>query len=329
MKEVVKERAPDSIDTLVQQTESPFTVEVLHFPLPAKFRIPQIEAFDGAKDPVDHLNTYKNQMELHGYQDPVRCRAFAITLKGPDLAWFNRLPLLSVSLFRELSIVFVSHFIGARTYRKPNYHLLTIKQSLQESLRSYVQRFNVESLKVDIPDEKFPISAFIAGLGVQSKDLMFSISKNPQASMAEVLAKAEKYINGKEALISKKGNSSTHKEKSRTDKRQGRSPKRQRDRERSPNIERERSPKRRGNLRDRLGPPQPELRQWYSPRRFTPLTVAVSQVLCEVQHEHFLRWSPQMRSNPAKRDNTKYCEFHTGIERLIAYNSGRPQCPSA
>ena len=68
MKEVVKGRAPDSMDTLVQQTESPFTAEVLHFPLPDKFRMPQIEAFDGAKDPVDHLNTYKNQMELHGYR---------------------------------------------------------------------------------------------------------------------------------------------------------------------------------------------------------------------------------------------------------------------
>ena len=92
MKEVVKGRTTDSMDTLVQQTESPFTAEVLHFPLPAKFRMPQVEAFDGARDPVDHLNTYKNQMELHGYQDPVRCRVFAITLKGLALAWFNRLP---------------------------------------------------------------------------------------------------------------------------------------------------------------------------------------------------------------------------------------------
>ena len=215
MKEVVKGRAPDSMDTLVQQTESPFTAKVLHFPLPAKFRMPQIEAFDDAKDPVDHLNTYKNQMELHGYQDPVRCRAFTITLKGPALAWFNRLPPSSISSFRELSIAFVSYFIGARTYRKPSYHLLTIKQSSQESLRSYVQRFNVESLKVDIPDEKFAITAFIAGLGLQSKDLMFFISKNPQASMTEVLAKAEKYINGEEALISKKASSSTHKKKKR------------------------------------------------------------------------------------------------------------------
>ena len=60
MKEVVKGRAPDSKDTLVQQTESPFTAEVLHFPLPAKFQMPQIKAFDETKDPVDHLNTYKN-----------------------------------------------------------------------------------------------------------------------------------------------------------------------------------------------------------------------------------------------------------------------------
>ena len=214
VKEVVRERAPDTMDTLVQQTKSPFTAEFLHFPLPAKFRMPQVEAFDGVRDPVDHLNTYKNQMELHGYQDPVRCRAFSITLKGPSLAWFNRLPPSSISSFRELSIAFVSHFIGARTYRKTSYHLLAIKQGSQEYLRSYVQRFNAESLKVDIPDEKFTITVFIASLGVQSKDLMFSISKNPQASRAEVLTKSKKYITGEEALISKKKSSSTHKEKS-------------------------------------------------------------------------------------------------------------------
>ena len=142
VKEVIRGRAPDTMDTLVQQTESPFTAEILHFPLPAKFRMPQVEAFDGVKDPIDHLNTYKNQMKLHGYQDPVRYWTFAITLKGPALAWFNRLPPSSISSFRELSIVFVYHFIGARTYKMPSYHPLTIKQGSQESLRSYVQRFN-------------------------------------------------------------------------------------------------------------------------------------------------------------------------------------------
>ena len=173
-----------------------------------------------------------------------------------------------------------------------------------------MQRFNAESLKIDIPDEKFAITAFIAGLGVQSKDLMFSISKNPQASMDEVLAKAEKYINGEEALIFKKESSSTPKERSETDKRRGRSPKRQSDRERSPKKDAERSPKRRRNLRYRLGPHQLERRSRYSPRRFTPLTASVSQVLREVRNEQFLRWPTQIKSDLATRDNTRYCEFH-------------------
>ena len=84
----------------------------------------------------------------------------------------------------------------------------------------------MESLRVDILDENFPITAFIVGLSIQSKDLMFSISKNPQASMAEVLAKVEKYINGEEALMSKWGSSSMQKEKSKDEKKRDQSPRR-------------------------------------------------------------------------------------------------------
>ena len=131
-----------------------------------------------------------------------------------------------------------------------------------------VYKFNTESLKVDILDEKFSITTFIAGLGVQSKDLMFSILKNPQASIAKVLAKAEKYINDEEALLSKMENSSAQKEKSRGEKKLGRSPRRRGNRDRSPRRDRENrkwSLKRKGNFRDSLGPPQPELQQQQPP----------------------------------------------------------------
>ena len=107
-------------------------------------------------------------------------------------------------------------------------------QSPQENLKSYVQRFNAEPLRVDIPYEKFATSAFIVELVVRSKDLMFSISKNPQESMAEVLSKAEKYINCEEALLSKRENSSTQKEKGKGEKKRERSPKRRGNRDRSP-----------------------------------------------------------------------------------------------
>ena len=57
MKETMRGRAPVSMDALVQQTKSPFIAGVLHFPLPAKFKMPQIKMFDITKDPVDHLTT--------------------------------------------------------------------------------------------------------------------------------------------------------------------------------------------------------------------------------------------------------------------------------
>ena len=59
-----------------------------------------------------------------------------------------------------------------------------------------------------------------------------------------------------------------------------------------------------------MAPPQSERRRRYSPQRFTPLTASMSQVLHEVRNEQFLRWPAQMKSDPATRDNTKYCEFH-------------------
>ena len=127
---------------------------------------------------------------------------------------------------------------------------------------------------MDILDEKFAVTAFIVGLGVQSKDLIFSILKKPQASMVEVLAKIEKYINGEEALLSKERSSSTQKEKSRGDKKREQSPKRQADRDKRRENS-EQSPIRRGNIRDHRGPPQPKLQQWYSPQQYTPLTASV------------------------------------------------------
>ena len=56
MKDAVKGRAPITMDALLQQTESPFTVGVLHFPLPTKFRMPQIETFNRTKDLTDELS---------------------------------------------------------------------------------------------------------------------------------------------------------------------------------------------------------------------------------------------------------------------------------
>lgn len=64
MKEALKGKALTTIDKLIQRTNHPFTLEVMARPLPDKFKPPQMEMFDGAKDPLEHLEVYKMHMNL-------------------------------------------------------------------------------------------------------------------------------------------------------------------------------------------------------------------------------------------------------------------------
>ena len=77
------------LDDLVYQTDSPFTASINSFPLLNKFRMPQIDSYDGVKDPLDHLETFKTLMHLQRAVDEIMCRAFPTMLKGPARLWFS------------------------------------------------------------------------------------------------------------------------------------------------------------------------------------------------------------------------------------------------
>ena len=64
LRSAIKEKTERSVDRLVKATDSPFTTVVLECPVPSKFRLPQLESFDGLKDPQDHLNTFKTTLGL-------------------------------------------------------------------------------------------------------------------------------------------------------------------------------------------------------------------------------------------------------------------------
>ena len=91
------------LDELVHRTNSPFTPPVTSFPLPSKFCMPQVEAYDGSKDPLDHLESFKTLMHLQGVVDEIMCQAFPTTLKGLARVWFIRLTPNSITTFKELS----------------------------------------------------------------------------------------------------------------------------------------------------------------------------------------------------------------------------------
>ena len=107
MMNTLKGRVSSNLDDLVNRTDSPFTASVNCFPLLHKFCMSQIDSYDGVKDPLDHLETFKILMHLQGVANEIMCKAFPITLKGAARIWFSGLTPSSISTFRELSAQFI------------------------------------------------------------------------------------------------------------------------------------------------------------------------------------------------------------------------------
>ena len=164
MMNALKGRVSNNLDELVHWMDSPFTAPVTSFPLPVKFCMPQIEAYDESKDPLDHLESFKSLMHLQGVADEIMCRAFLTTLKGPARVWFSKLTPNSITTFKELNAQFALHFIRVHRYKKSTVCLICIKQWEDEILRSYITHFNKEAFLIDETDGKILVVAFTNGL---------------------------------------------------------------------------------------------------------------------------------------------------------------------
>ena len=127
IKSAMKDKGEENLDGMIRRTNSPFATEVLYRPLPPKFCLPQLESYDGSKDPLDHIESFKMLMLLQMTLDKVMCRAFSTMLKGATRVWFSKIPPGTIIDFEQLSKGFVRHFIGGQRHKRPTGHLLNIQ----------------------------------------------------------------------------------------------------------------------------------------------------------------------------------------------------------
>ena len=143
------------------------------------------------------------------------------------------------------------------------------------------------------PTTKVQLTTFKAGL--RSRDLVALLAKNPSKTMAEMLLKAQKYMNAEDALATIKDVEKPRDKAKKEDDRRGQ--------------KRER-PDRRNNDENRRKDDK-------GPRtvRFTPLVMPVDKILTQIKDEHYLKWPRPLHSSPSVRDKNKYCGFHKEIGR--------------
>ena len=76
---------------------------------------------------------------------------------------------------------------------------MNIKHWEDKTLRSYIARFNKEALSINEANDKILVAAFTNGL--RKGKFLFSLYKNDPKMMLDVLNRATKYMNMKDALL--------------------------------------------------------------------------------------------------------------------------------
>ncbi|XP_056698456.1 uncharacterized protein [Spinacia oleracea] len=139
----------------LRHMSTPFSEDIINAPKEPKVKTPTIEAYDGTTDPDMHLVAYRHHMYVQGTN---------------EATWF----------------------MAHKEERKTSMHLGRIQQGNDESLRSYVKRFNLEAGQIpDLPDG-VSFDNFIRGLNKGS--FKFDLVKKSVRTMAEVLDEAEAFI---------------------------------------------------------------------------------------------------------------------------------------
>ena len=78
---------------------------------------------------------------------------------------------------------------------------MNIKQWEDETLRSYITRFNKEAFSIDEVDDKILVAAFTNRL--RKGKFLFFLYKNDPKTMSNVLYRATKYMNAEDALLAR------------------------------------------------------------------------------------------------------------------------------
>ncbi|XP_010665728.1 uncharacterized protein LOC104882989 [Beta vulgaris subsp. vulgaris] len=136
-------------------------------------------------------------MLLYTDTDSVWCKVFPSTLVRLGQTWFKSIPPATVFDFRQLTSMFVTHFVRNKRMEKTTAELMSIKQGDSESLRDYVGRFNVEAVTIPSLQQEVAVLALMTGLK-EGTAFRSYLGRKKLRSLTKVLGKANDFIRGEE-----------------------------------------------------------------------------------------------------------------------------------
>ncbi|KAL2235762.1 UNVERIFIED_CONTAM: hypothetical protein Sindi_1308400 [Sesamum indicum] len=216
------------------------------------------------------LAAFDMVMNLYGQPGPIMAKLFATTLTGKAQEWFTNLPRGSIDSHEQMIQKFSFHFASRRKQKRSATHLFTIRQREDETLKSFVGRFNNEM--IEIQDLRIDMMVSILIHDLKKGPFASALARDPPGDAEQLMALAQKYIDEEEMNAMK-------------------------DYERK---EREQMYRRSNEAREAGGSRQKQEKQRepkYIPKyhNYTPLPMSREKVLMMVENADVLKWPRHTR----------------------------------
>lgn len=119
--------------------------------IPAKFKTPDFDRYNGHTCPKRHLVMYYRKMAAHVKDDKLMIHFFQDSLKGAPSKWYLSLDQSRIQCFRDLSDAFINHYkynMDMAPYRRS---LMNMSQKDNESFKEYAQCWRQMASPVEPP----------------------------------------------------------------------------------------------------------------------------------------------------------------------------------
>ncbi|XP_021991943.1 uncharacterized protein LOC110888741 [Helianthus annuus] len=178
--------------------KSKFSARITHAKLPPKLKMPTtVKKYDGTTDPDDHMFDFDGATRVEQWPMPAWCFMFAQTLTGGARVWFDALNEGEINNFEEFRRLFLQNFSQQRHYSKEITEVHNIRRKDGESLDSFIDRFNRESIQISGVVDQLRISGFCHG--VRNNQLVEKLHENLPKTMEVLMERARAFARGKNA----------------------------------------------------------------------------------------------------------------------------------
>ncbi|XP_062114822.1 uncharacterized protein LOC133827884 [Humulus lupulus] len=181
-----------------RQSGSAFLEHSNQLPIAIKFKMPTWKMYTGQEDPVPHVHNLELQTDPQGIQDDARCRIFHATLFKIAQQWFFKLQLGSITTCDGFVSIFYSQFSSEMSLMAEPNDLLDIKQTDNEPLKDYIQRFIEEAIRVKSLSDDGKLIAINSGIKVKNP-FWSSLKRKSVCTTLEFLDRVEEFIKLEEA----------------------------------------------------------------------------------------------------------------------------------